>query len=133
MTIFANCHIFLKIVIFPKYDNKKIQCPPHLFGNTNQPHWFFFVVVIFGKYDNFQKNMTICKNCHIFIWQFEYDNFFKEIWKYDNMQYDNIFSKLMILLPSIFHKTCFVWMGILLFNRKIISSRWNSFCLGRIH
>ena len=34
--------------------------------------------------------MTICKNCHIFIWQFEYDNFFKEILKYDNMQYDNI-------------------------------------------
>ena len=23
MTIFANCHIFLKIVIFPKYDKKK--------------------------------------------------------------------------------------------------------------
>ena len=28
MTIFANCHIFLKIVIFPKYDKKKTNAPP---------------------------------------------------------------------------------------------------------
>ena len=28
MTIFANCHIFLKIVIFPKYDKKKKPMHP---------------------------------------------------------------------------------------------------------
>ena len=56
--------------------------------------WAFGIVffVIFGKYDNFQKNMTICKNCHIFIWQFQYDNFFENFGKYDNIQYDNIFE-----------------------------------------
>ena len=49
------------------------------------PIGFFWV--IFGKYDNFQKNMRICKNCHIFIWQFEYDNYFEN---FENMTICNM-------------------------------------------
>ena len=41
----------------------------------------------------FSKNMTICKNTHIFIWQLEYKNNFQ---KFQNMKicnYDNYFRK----------------------------------------
>ena len=70
-----NFGVRKKTLIFPISENvQTLYSRDSLVGSHEGID--FFVFVIFGKYENFQKNMTICKNFHIFISQFEYENYF---------------------------------------------------------
>ena len=51
----------------------------------------FFVVVIYCKYDNFQKNMTLQKLSYFYMTIWIWHLFWKFL-KYDNLEYDNYLS-----------------------------------------